>query len=37
MADMLKTMVEAVGLDPSLRKLRLLAVCLVACAGFSAL
>ena len=37
MVDMLKTMVEAAGLDPSLTKLRLLAVCLVTCAGLSAL
>ena len=33
-ADMLKAMVEAAGPDPSLTEVRLLAVCLVAFAGF---
>ena len=33
-ADMLKAMVEAAGPDPPLTKVRLLAVCLVAFAGF---
>ena len=33
-ADMLKAMVEAAGLDPSLAEIRLLAVCLLAFAGF---
>ena len=33
-ADMLKAMVEATGSEPPLSKVRLLAVCLVAFAGF---
>ena len=33
-ADMLKAMVEAAGSDPSLTEIRLLAVCLLAFAGF---
>ena len=33
-AEMLKSMVESVGLTPSLTEVRLLAVCLLAFAGF---